>query len=101
MVLLKPKEIARRINAPPQKISLYAKDIENAHIYTFNKTALGSFLFEEKDIDILKEYGDLLFFFRKKSEALTMLKIEVDNIVEKNEKHPEWTKHMYNANFVS
>lgn len=100
MLLLKPKDVAKKLNTPPDKISLLAHDIESACIYTFPKTALGSFLFEEKDVIILKEYHDLIYFFRKKKEALHMLDQQLPFLLEEDELHPKWSKHLYNSKFL-
>lgn len=100
MNLLKPKDIAKKLNTPPEKISNFARDIENAQIHVFERTPLGSLLFREKDIEILKEYNDLMYFFRYKNQALEMLNHEIDNLVERKEEKPEWMKMLYNSKFL-
>jgi len=100
MLLLKPKDMATHLNTPPDKISILAKDIETANIYSFEKTALGSFLFKEKDIEILKEYRDLTYFFQKKKEALAMLDQYIKSKPLEKETKPSWANLLFNAKFV-
>lgn len=97
VLLLKPKDVGMQLNTPPEKISVFAHEIENARLHTFPKTALGSFLFEEKDVEILKEYHDLTFFFRKKKEALHMLHQSLLYAENETQGYPEWTRFLYNA----
>lgn len=100
MLFLKPKDIAQTLNTPPDKISGLAQDIEQARLYTFHRTPLGSFLFEEKDIAILKEYQDLLFFFQRKKEALEMLEHELSYRFEEGDNVYGWTRYLHNAKYL-
>lgn len=98
MFLLKPKDVSKTLNIPPAKISKLAQDLEGAQINKFNRTPLGSFLFIEKEILLLKEYHDLLFFFQKKEPALQYL---IQNTVEEEEsKIPDWMQYLPNAKFI-
>lgn len=100
MLFLKPKDVAKTLNTSPTKVSMFATDIEQARVYTFTKTALGSFLFQEKDIEILKEYGDLMRFFNRKKEALEMLSQQVKAMPVEQDKRPDWSKYLRNAKFL-
>lgn len=98
MVFLKPKDVAKTLNAPPDKVSVFAQDIEQARLHTFHRTPLGSYLFEEKDLRILKEYHDLMFFFQRKKEALEMLHQEMAELSDEQEETTlAWTRHLHNA----
>lgn len=100
MLFLKPKDVAKTLNTSPTRISAFATDIEQARVYSFSKTALGSFLFQEKDIVVLKEYGDLMRFFNRKKEALEMLSQQVKVMPVDQDKRPEWAKYLRNAKFL-
>lgn len=101
MIFLKPKDIAKTLNTPPDKISVFAHDIEQARLHTFHRTPLGSYLFQEKDIVILKEYHDLMYFFQRKKDALEMLHAEMKEFVdEQDDETLAWTRYLHNAKNV-
>lgn len=101
MTFLKPKDVAKTLNTPPDKVSAFAQDIEEARLYTFHRTPLGSYLFQEQDIRILKEYQDLLVFFQRKKEALQILDQEMQYLFgEQGDEHFDWTRHLYNAKYL-
>lgn len=100
MVILKPKDIAEKLNTKPEKVSKFASDIESAQLYLFAKTPLGSFQFQEDDVAILKEYADLMYFFNRKKEALEMLNHQIQENSMENKKRPSWSHLLLNAKFI-
>lgn len=99
MKTIKPKEVATRLGIRPNQVSILAKDIENANLYRFLKTPLGSYIFLEKEIEILKEYNQTFYFFKKKKQALEMLSYKIESLVEEDKK-PKWVKFLENAVYV-
>lgn len=96
---LKPKDVAERLEIKPYRVSILAQDLENHNCYKFDTTPLGSFLFHEKDVEILKQYMESLIFFKKKKEAIQMLKFQLDSQKTDTSKE-EIKKYMKNARFV-
>lgn len=99
MSQLKPKDVANKIGITPSKVSVLAQEIEASQLYSFTKTPLGSFLFFEKDIELLKEYSYIRVFFREKNERFQMLKHKIEELSLIEEEKPDWMKHLKNARF--
>lgn len=93
---IKPKEVAKHLNITPKKASDHAREIEETKIHTFNRTPLGSVLFLEHEIDLIKDYDEIKMFFDRKAEAQKIFKEQMmDKKVEPEE--PEWFKMLKNA----
>lgn len=95
MTYIKPKEMAQRLEIAPERVSVYAKEIENTRRYKFGKTPMGSFLFVQKDEKILREYAQLVQFFEKKSAVLEMIHYKLDQM-EPEPQLPAWFKRLKN-----
>lgn len=91
---LKPKDVALLLQIKPYQVTALAKDIEHAGLYRFKKTPIGSFLFKEEEIELLKEYYQTYYFFRKKKVALDMLRMRADLFETEEEKKPSWVKFL-------
>jgi hypothetical protein len=100
MKLVKPKYMAQKLGIQPSKLTILAKDIENANLYKFPKTPLGSFLFYEKNEEMLKEYQQTLWFFKRKKEALLVLERRMDLFEEEEDNKPDWDKFLGNVVYV-
>lgn len=94
MKYLKPKDVARILETTPIKVSKYAKDIESVGIYRFKKTPIGSFLFQKEEIELIKTYMEMSYFFKNKKEISNVLKMQPELFMKKEEKYPEWTKFL-------
>lgn len=97
-MFLKPKDIAERLHLPAYKVSVLAKDLEKSGYCIFQKTPLGSFLFIEKDYIVLKQYSEMLYFFKRKRHALEMLKQQLPS--QEEEETENVLAHMKHARFV-
>lgn len=93
---LKPKDLAKILDIPPERISKLATEIETLTYYSFDKTPLGSFLFLKKDIPLLKEYIEISYFFGKKRYSIEMLAEKNPSIMEKQIDEKGWMKHLKN-----
>lgn len=94
--LMKPKDVARQLNITPRQAAKHANEIEEADLHTFNRTPLGSVLFEENEIEMLRDYDEIKMFFDKKAEAQEIFKEKLmSQEVEPSE--PEWFKYLANA----
>lgn len=93
---IKPKEMARFLNISPARLSKYADEIEMVKVYRFNRTPLGSFLFEEDDYEILREYIQIANFFGRKKDTMEMFKQSVGDKYRSRDL-PHWMRLMRNA----
>lgn len=100
MFILKPKDMAERLGITPAQVTILAKDIEKTQTYKFRKTALGSFLFLERDYKIIKEYQQILHFFGKKEIAMEMFENKMSSYESMKETRPDWTRYLRNAKYI-
>lgn len=93
--IYKPRDFGLVLDIHPTKITKLAKDIEEQDIYQFEKTMLGSYLFQKEDIKIIKEYHELLVFFKRKNQALQKLdeRVKINNLRNKK-KRPIWFQYI-------
>jgi hypothetical protein len=102
MKYYKPKDMAKFLDLPPEKISKLANDIETTSLHKFRKTPMGSYLFIKSDLEVLKEYHQILFFFKNKKQVNKMFEYRMDEIsFDEGETQPTWTKHLKNAVFFN
>lgn len=95
---IKINEMARYLQVDPAKLSQHAEEIEATKVYKFGRTPLGSFLFDEDDYEVLKDYLQVAAFFGRKRETMDMFR-QISETKYRIKSRPDWMKHMPNAFF--
>lgn len=91
----KPKDIAQHLNTTSEKISEWARDLENYGILKFSRTAYGMLLFKESEIKILREYGLLKTALGNPKDAIDIIRDSDFSPIEKEDM--SWAKKLNNA----
>jgi hypothetical protein len=89
----KPKDVALILNTTSDKVSEWAKDLENYGIIKFSRTPFGSLLFKESEIKLIREYGVLKNTFGNPKDAMDIIK-KSSNIPNNEDDDMSWTKDL-------